>query len=141
MSSPSTPRNSPAEDTVSSDPPPLRPSLVQTPRALLVVPGVDILTEFLSQGLASNPATLELWRDLVIKDLSFFSSPISEEIREEGRAQSRAEDILLVLEQRGLDVPDQVRERITSCGDPETLRRWLRRAVTAPTVEDVFTDE
>ncbi|WP_225835529.1 hypothetical protein [Streptomyces sp. NK08204] len=78
------------------------------------------------------------------EELSFFSSPISEEIREEGRAQGRVQrgiqDILVVLEERGIDVPDVVRERITGCGDPETLSRWHRRAVTAPTSEAIFDD-
>lgn len=106
-----------------------------------MVPGSHILIELLAQGLTCNPDAVKLWRDLVVKDLSFFSSPISEEIREEGRAQSRAEDILLVLEQRSIDVTDQVRERIADCGDTEILRHWLRRAVTAPTAEEVFTEK
>lgn len=78
-------------------------------------------------------------------DLSFYKSYISEEIRDEGRAQGRAqgraEDLLIVLEQRGLDVPDGVRARITGCDDPDTLRRWLTRAVTAPAAEDIFDSE
>lgn len=75
-------------------------------------------------------------------DLSFYKSYISEEIRDEGREQGRAQqgaqDVLLVLEQRGLDIPDGVRTRITECGDPEVLRHWLARAVTAPSAEAVF---
>ncbi|MFI7350622.1 hypothetical protein ACIBSR_30775 [Streptomyces sp. NPDC049936] len=63
------------------------------------------------------------------------------EIRDEGRAQGRAEDILLVLEQRGLDVPDHVRVRITECADLDVLRNWLAGAVTAPSAEAVFEDE
>lgn len=74
-------------------------------------------------------------------DLSFYKSYISEEIRDEGRAQSRAEDLLLVLEERGLDVSDDVRRRITECREPETLRRWLSRAVTAPKAEEIFEEE
>lgn len=78
-------------------------------------------------------------------DLSFYKSYISEEIRDEGRtegrAQSRAEDLLLVLEERGLDVSDDVRRRITDCHDPEILRQWLSRAVTAPKAEEIFEDE
>lgn len=78
-------------------------------------------------------------------DLSFYKSPLSEEIRDEGRAEGEArraaEDVLDILEVRGIDVPEAVRERITGCGDPEILRHWLRRAVTAPTAEDIFTDE
>ncbi|MBQ1095006.1 hypothetical protein KBY55_02545 [Streptomyces sp. b94] len=74
-------------------------------------------------------------------DLSFYKSYISEEIRDEGRAQRGAEDVLIVLEQRGLAVSDDVRGRVTACGDPELLRHWLARAVTAPTAEAVFEDE
>jgi hypothetical protein len=81
----------------------------------------------------------------VAVDLSFYKSYISEEIRDEGRtegrAQSRAEDLLLVLEERGLDVSDDVRRRITECREPETLRRWLSRAVTAPKAEEIFEEE
>jgi hypothetical protein len=73
----------------------------------------------------------------VAVDLSFYKSFISEEIR----AQGRAEDLLLVLEQRGLDVSDDVRRRITDCHDPEILRQWLSRAVTAPKAEEIFEDE
>ncbi|WP_327384662.1 hypothetical protein [Streptomyces sp. NBC_01207] len=100
----------------------------------------DPMIEFTAQGLGNRPAN-ELWRTLVAVDLSFYRSYISEEIRDEGRAQGRAEDLLIVLEQRGLDVPDGVRERITGCVDPDTLRRWLTRAVTAPAAEDIFDDE
>ncbi len=74
-------------------------------------------------------------------DLSFYKSYISEEIRDEGRAQGRAEALLLVLEQRGLDVSDDVRPRVAECTDPETLRHWLARAVAAPTAEAIFQDE
>ncbi len=71
-------------------------------------------------------------------DLSFYKSYISEEIRDEGRAQGRAEDILLVLETRGIDAPDEARERITACDDPDLLRRWLARAVTASSAAEIF---
>lgn len=74
-------------------------------------------------------------------DLSFYKSWLSEEIRDEGRAQGRAEDTLVVLEARGIDVPDEIRERITACDDPELLRRWLTRAATAPSAEEIFMEE
>ncbi|MDN3294790.1 hypothetical protein QWM81_12155 [Streptomyces ficellus] len=98
------------------------------------------LAELIAQGLARRPAA-QLWRHLMAVDLSFYKSPLSEEIRDEGRARGRAEDILIVLEQRGIDVPDEARERITGCGDPELLRHWLARAVTAPSAEEIFADE
>lgn len=101
----------------------------------------DPIIEFTAQGLGVNRRAGELWRNLVAVDLSFYKSYISEEIRDEGRAQRGAEDILLVLETRGIDVPDQVRERIIACDDPELLRRWLTRAVTAPSAAEIFMGE
>ncbi|MFF3498615.1 hypothetical protein [Streptomyces sp. NPDC003247] len=70
-------------------------------------------------------------------DLSFYKSYLSEEIRDEGRADA----LLLILEQRGLRIPDDARRRITSCHDTETLRTWLSRAITAPTTEAIFGQE
>jgi hypothetical protein len=77
----------------------------------------------------------------VAVDLSFYKSYIAEEIRDEGRVQNRAEDVLLVLETRGIDVPDGIRERITSCDDPDLLRHWLTRAVTATDATELFDGE
>ncbi|WP_329035089.1 hypothetical protein OIE71_20515 [Streptomyces sp. NBC_01725] len=82
-------------------------------------------------------------------DLSFYKAPLSEEIRNEGRAEgqaegraeSRAEDILFILELRGIAVSEDVRGRITGCGDNETLLGWLARALTAPSAEGLFSDE
>ncbi|MEV3931796.1 MULTISPECIES: hypothetical protein [unclassified Streptomyces] len=83
-------------------------------------------------------------------DLSFYVSPLSEEIREEGRAQGRlegraqgrlegrAESILIILGARGIDVTHATREKIITCGDPELRRQWLVRAVHATTAEEIF---
>ncbi|WP_240135358.1 hypothetical protein [Streptomyces sp. MUM 178J] len=102
---------------------------------------VNPVVEFTAQGLGDRPAA-EIWRNLVAVDLSFYKSPLSEELRDEGREQGEvkraAEDVLLVLEQRGLTTSDQIRERITECADPEMLSRWLIRAVTATSAEEIF---
>ncbi|MFJ9589943.1 hypothetical protein [Streptomyces acidicola] len=98
------------------------------------------IIEFISQGLGKLPAAA-LWRKLVAVDLSFYKSPLFEEVRDEARVEGRVEDILDVFEVRGIDVPEAVRERITSCDDPETLRQWHRRAIIAPSADDIFTDE
>jgi hypothetical protein len=115
----------------------LSTALHDAPEAAVVT-----IIELTAQGLGGNRRAAELWRNLVAVDLSNYKSYIFEEFRDEGRAQGRAqghaEDILLVLETRGLDVPDDVRERITSCDDPELLRSWLTRAVTVVRAEDVF---
>lgn len=105
----------------------------------------DPIVEFTAQGLGKHPAQ-HLWRNLVAVDLSFYKSYLVEEIREEARAEARtearvegrAEDIMLVLEQRGLDVSDDVRSRIADCADPDVLRQWLARAVTVPRAEEIF---
>ncbi|AZS86089.1 hypothetical protein ELQ87_18765 [Streptomyces griseoviridis] len=74
-------------------------------------------------------------------DLSFYRSPISQEIRAEGEAIGQVKAILTFLEARGLDIPDDARERITTCDDPDLLRRWITRTPNAVTVNDLFTDE
>ncbi|MFF9456183.1 hypothetical protein [Streptomyces flaveolus] len=100
----------------------------------------DPIIELVAQGLGKHPAAQQ-WRKLVAVDLSFYKSFISEEIRDEGRAQRAAEDVLAILEVRGISIPETVRERVTGCDDLEILRHWLRRAVTAPTAEEIFEDE
>ncbi|KUO11752.1 hypothetical protein [Streptomyces sp. DSM 15324] len=114
--------------------------------ALLDVPEAvaGTIIEFTAQGIGGNRRAAEIWRNLVAVDLSFYKSYISEEIRDEGRTQGRvqrgAEDVLLVLEARGLDVSEGLRERITACDDPDLLRIWLTRAATAASAGDIFTE-
>jgi hypothetical protein len=98
------------------------------------------LVELTAQCLGKRPAA-EQWRNLVAVDLSFYTSPLSEEIRDEGRAAGRAEDILLALQQRDIPVSDEARERITTCTDLDVLRDWFLRSLTASSAEDVFTTE
>ncbi|MBF6064240.1 hypothetical protein IU500_21290 [Nocardia terpenica] len=52
-------------------------------------------------------------------------------------AMAWAESILVVLEARDITVPDDVRERIETCTDPRTLDRWIRRAVTVATADEL----
>jgi hypothetical protein len=58
--------------------------------------------------------------------------------REQGEAEGRAASILDVLEVRGLPREPWLRQRITTCTDPDLLPQWLRRAVTAAVVDEVF---
>ncbi|MGW6014529.1 hypothetical protein [Streptomyces sp. NPDC055210] len=80
----------------------------------------------------------------MFEDPAFYTSSASEEARAQARAEvlaeSRAQNILIVFEARGIDVPEAVRERVTSCVDPESLRHWLRRAAVAPSADAIFTD-
>ncbi len=86
-------------------------------------------------------------------DLPFYTSPLSEEIRDEGRDEGRAEgraegeargqakSLLMMLDLRGVDVPDEAREKITGCTDTKLLDRWFARAATATSAEEIFAGE
>jgi hypothetical protein len=49
----------------------------------------------------------------------------------EGRVEEAAQAVLMVLEARGLTVPDPIRERILAQKDRERLERWLKNAAVA----------
>ncbi|RKS77103.1 hypothetical protein BZB76_2476 [Actinomadura pelletieri DSM 43383] len=53
-------------------------------------------------------------------------------------AEGEAKAILLVLEGRGVEVPNDVRERVTGCTDTEQLERWVRRAGVVDKAEDLL---
>ncbi|MFJ2948899.1 hypothetical protein ACIO8H_14900 [Streptomyces sp. NPDC087226] len=56
-------------------------------------------------------------------DLSFYRSDLRKSAtKAEPRARPDAPsgDVLDILEVRGIDVPEAVRERVTACDDPET---------------------
>jgi hypothetical protein len=65
---------------------------------------------------------------------------------EAGRAQAQAEQamtglrdaILALLGARQIPCPDEARARLQSCDDPATLQRWLLRATTAGSSDEVF---
>ena len=55
-----------------------------------------------------------------------------------GKALGKAEDILVVFEQRGIDVDDKSRGLIESCTDLGTLNGWFRRAFKVGKASDLF---
>jgi hypothetical protein len=59
----------------------------------------------------------------------------------EGKTEGKAEFLLLVLDNRQVLVPDTAREQILTCTDTDQLERWLRRALTATTIDDVLTGD
>jgi hypothetical protein len=58
--------------------------------------------------------------------------------RAEGEAKGEAKALLAVLAARGLAVPDDARDRIAACTDLDQLEGWIRRAVTAESIADLF---
>ena len=64
----------------------------------------------------------------------------AERLRAEGEARGKAEDILVVFEQRGIDVDDRSRALIESCTDLHTLNGWFRRAFKVDEASDLFAE-
>ncbi|MEU6141329.1 hypothetical protein ABZ848_13290 [Streptomyces sp. NPDC047081] len=59
----------------------------------------------------------------------------------EGKAEECGLMILRALEKRGIAVPEETRERVTSCTDLDTLTAWFDRSLTAATAEDLFVED
>lgn len=92
------------------------------------------LAEFTESGLGAGHAR-NVWRALMATKTHTYIS----EMRAKGRVEGTANAVLLVLELRGLTVIDAERERITGCTDNDQLEKWLQRAVTAASVDELFT--
>lgn len=56
----------------------------------------------------------------------------------EGEARGEVKALLTVLSARGFDVPDEVRARVTGCADVDQLDKWISRAATATSIDEVF---
>jgi hypothetical protein len=60
--------------------------------------------------------------------------------RTEGRIEEAARAVLTALRVRGIAVPEAARERILAQKEPETLERWLERAIVAASFAEVLDD-
>lgn len=74
-------------------------------------------------------------------DLSFFRSETQQRIRREAHEEGLASGVLLVLEARGIAVPEAARARVLACTEDAVIRSWYTRALTATTADDLFSDE
>ena len=78
--------------------------------------------------------------------MSEFTRQYVEQGRSEGRSEGCSEGrltqarlaVVQVLDGRGFDVPDRLRQRIDACADLDQLGAWIRRAATVDTVEELF---
>ena len=55
-----------------------------------------------------------------------------------GKAEGKAEAILEMLEERGIAVTTEQRDRILAEHEPVTLRRWVRQAFTLTSCSELF---
>ncbi len=108
----------------------------------LTAPGVlknPLRAEALWDRKAAHEATL---RNLLQRAGYESVTAIREEGREEGRAEGREEgvarSVLAIFGVRGWTASEAVRDRVLACRDRTVLGRWLRRAVTAASLDEVF---
>jgi hypothetical protein len=55
-----------------------------------------------------------------------------------GEARGKAHSVLAVLDARGIAVSPEQRDRVLACTDVDQLEGWVRRAITAATIEELF---
>ena len=56
----------------------------------------------------------------------------------EGEAKGKAEALLMLLRRRGLAMTSDQQHRIITCTDLATLDRWLDRAVSVASVDELL---
>jgi hypothetical protein len=76
--------------------------------------------------------------DLMAGGTYEFQSEFAKKHQATGRAEGRAQAVLDVLDARSLRVSDDARARILACTDTEQLAAWVRKAVTATSVDELF---
>lgn len=57
-----------------------------------------------------------------------------------GEAKARAKDVLMLLDERRFSLEPKLRRRVSRCTDLDQLERWLRKAVTAPSLDAIFSE-
>jgi hypothetical protein len=98
--------------------------------------------EYTEIGLDDTPARAP-WRHLMATYTPRFpgSGTLIEETLNAGEAKGRAADILRILDRRGIEIPEDARERITSCTDLDVLGTWFDRSLTVTNTEELFMEE
>lgn len=69
-----------------------------------------------------------------------WKSDFVESFVEQGHVQTKREDVLKVLDVRGLQPTEEQRARVDASTDLAQLDQWLERSLTATTAAEVFTD-
>ncbi|NKY52557.1 hypothetical protein [Nocardia vermiculata] len=67
-----------------------------------------------------------------------FTSDFARKYLAEGEAKGEARSILTVLDARGIEVPDEVRDTVMSCEDLDQLQKWLRHSLEINQARDLL---
>lgn len=110
---------------------------------LAAIAGVDAGRREIYTRLIRATASAAVRRALEELMATTFPDPFIDGLLDQGRAQGRAEGeaamLLRMLAARGFTVPDDIRQRIQSCTDLARLEAWGDRAVTANSLDEIFT--
>ena len=90
---------------------------------------------------ALSPAAREAVTEMRIPEGYEYQSEFARKYFGRGRAEGIARSIVTVLEQRGIGVTDQQRIRVLGCTDTAQLERWVARAATASSSDELFGEE
>ncbi|MGW2491593.1 hypothetical protein ACWCV9_30850 [Streptomyces sp. NPDC001606] len=102
--------------------------------------------EIIEMGLGDGPAR-DHWRKLMDVYTPVFpgAGTVMEEAWRKvvayGEAKGEAKAVLRVLDARGIEVSDAVRERVMACTELDVLEAWLDRSLTATVAEELFAGE
>ena len=89
---------------------------------------------------ALGPAARKALEKLMASGTYQYKSDFARKYYGQGVAKGKVDGILAVLEARGLAAPPEARERIAACADLAQLDRWVRRAATCASVDELFRD-
>jgi hypothetical protein len=123
------------------------PSIAHEAAVELLRRNPQLAAALLASAGVQVPATAAVRRALEELMATTFPDPFIDGLldqgRAEGEARGRAEGeaamLLRVLAARGFTVPDDARQRIQSCTDLTQLEAWGDRAVTATSLDEIFT--
>ena len=66
-----------------------------------------------------------------------FASGFANTFEARGALRGETTALLAVLDARGIEVPDDIRDRITTCTEFDQLDIWIRRAATIDKIQDL----
>ncbi len=114
---------------------------------------LNYYSSMLEIGLGNTPAG-DTWRKLMqngtyfpgrgtlIEETFLKGRAEGEEVgKAEGKAEGLANGVLRILGHRGIEVPDDARERILACRDSVLLEHWFDEALSIESVDELFEDE
>ena len=106
---------------------------------LQAIAGVDAGRREIYTRLIRATASPAVRRALEELMATVFRDEFVDGLLDQSRAAGEAAMLLRVLAARGFTVPDDIRQRVQSCTDLAQLEAWGDRAVTAGSLEELFT--